>query len=166
MTTTYTTSYTHTHTTTYLAGKLLLSLQNIIQKSGLSPSKLADDWSSYERAITTWLASGHLQEITIEVYRPGDSALIGRWDLSVEYGADADGFWFDPDDIYYQVRKAGQWPDECDYCIIISNKPGRPDVGGWGPATFRSTDGMVRQSIGTMISANGIKASASYWRQP
>jgi hypothetical protein len=164
MTATYTTTYTYTHTVTYLAGKLLLSLKNIILKSGLNPDKLVGGWESHERAITTWLKSGHLQEVTIEVYRPGGSSLIGRWDLSVEYGAEADGFWFDPDDIYYQIRKQNAWPSDCNYSIIITNKPGRPDVADWGPVVFSSTDGMVRQSIGTMINANGLKASASYWR--
>lgn len=164
MTTTYATTYTNTHTAVYLTGKLLLSLKNIIVQSGLNPTKLTDEWNSLETAIKAWLLSGHLQEISIEVYRPRDSGLIGRWDLSVEYGVDADGFWFDPDDINYQVRKAGHWPSACNYKFIISNKPGRPDVAGWGPCTFRSTDGLVRQSIGTMIDANGMRASGAYWR--
>ena len=164
MSPTSTLTYTHGHTVTYLAGKLLLSLQLIIQKSGLSPARLIGDWSTYDRGITTWLASGDLQLISIEVFNPHAMALIGRWDLSVEYGADEDGFWFDPDDIAYEIKKCGVWPSTCDYSIKVTNRPGRPDVFGWAPCSFLSTDGMVRQSIGTMISSNGIRASAAYWR--
>lgn len=156
-------TYTHSHTVTYLAGKLLHSIKKIIHQSGLDPSKLADGWESYERAIKTWLSSGHLQAVTIEVYRPSSNALVRRWDLTVEYATAEDGFWFDPDDIYYEIRKCGLWPSTCEYSIIVHNKPGRPHVDGWGPTTFRPTDGLVRQSIGTMISANGIRASAAHW---
>jgi hypothetical protein len=140
-----------------------MSLNNIVIKSGLDPTKFVNDWKTNELAISTWLQSGHLEEVTIEVYRPGSSSSIGRWDLSIEHGTDADGFWFDPDDIYYHIRKCGHYPADCEYAILLSTKPGRPDVLGWSSCKFRSTEGMVRQSIGTMIDANGLKASASYW---
>ena len=52
----------------------------------------------------------------------------------------------------------------CDYRIVLITKRGRPDVEGWSAATLRSTDGFVRQSLGTTIDGNGLKSGTAYWR--
>jgi len=36
---------------------------------------------------------------------------------------------------------------------------------GWSPATYRSTAGMARQSLGSTIEHSGLGASAAYWRK-
>ena len=166
MNATYSTVYEYTYTVNYLSGKLLNSLKHIILKSGLSPAKLAGQWSIYENGFKTWLASGHLELVIIEVYHPHQPGVsVGRWDLKIEYGTAEDGFWFDPDDIYYEIRKQGAWPADCEYSVIIRTKPGKPPVDGWTTTNLRSIDGMVYQSIGTMIGSNGIRAAAGYWRK-
>jgi hypothetical protein len=73
--------------------------------------------------------------------------------------------WVNTDDIRYHIQKAGQWPSTCDYRIVLTTKPGRPDVDGWSATTLRSTDGFVRQSLGTTIDGNGIRSGAAYWRK-
>ena len=161
---TSTSTYTYSHTVKYLTGKLLLTLEHIILRSGLSPAKLTDDLELYERGVKAWLESRHLESIVLEVFRPGNSSLIGRWDLPIEYGTEPDGFWFDGEEVRYQIKKAGLWPSGCDYKITLMTKPDRPDVYGWEPGSLRSTAGLKRQTVGTMISANGVTASAAYWR--
>lgn len=157
---------TYTHTVTYVTDKMLMSLKEIIRCSGLSPEKMASEWKVLHRGISSWLNSRDLEAVHLEVFDPRDNALIGRWDFDMYYGAAGDGgMWVNTDDIRYHIRKAGQWPSLCDYEIVLTTKPNRPDVEGWRRGNFRSTDGFVRQSLGTTIDGNAIKASAAYWRK-
>ena len=73
-------------------------------------------------------------------------------------------FYTDTDQLRYHIKKAGVAPASANYDILLKNKPGRPDVAGWGTGSFRATDGMVRQSLGSTIEHSGLGASAAYWR--
>ena len=157
---------TYAHSVTYVADNMLMSLKEIICESGLSPGKLADQWAILQRGISRWLESRHLERVVLEVYNPQTNALVGRWDFDIAYGVQGDGaMWVNTDDIKYHILKAGQWPSQCEYTVLTTTKTGRPDVPGWSTTSFRSTDGFVRQSIGTTIDGNGLGAGASYWRQ-
>ena len=74
-------------------------------------------------------------------------------------------FWTDTEQLKYHIRKAGVAPSDATYDILVKNKPGYPDVAGWGPASFRSTDGFVRHSLGSTIEHNGLGGNAAYWRK-
>lgn len=157
---------TRTHSVTYVTDKLLTSLKTIIRESGLSPAELTDQWTVLERGIKRWLETEDLEEVHLEVYDPETDHLAGRWDFEIFYGYSGDGaFYADADAIYYHLRKAGLWPGSCAYRIVVTTKPGRPEVGGWSTTTLRSTDGFVRQSIGTAIDGSGLRAGGSYWRK-
>jgi hypothetical protein len=159
---------TFAHTVTYITDKMLRSLQFIIRESGLDPAQFADDWGWMERGIRTWLDSRDLQKVILEVFDPSDDDLVGRWDFEIvyDYGSDgAGGMWVDTDAIRFAIRKAGLWPSQCRYRLVVDTKPGRPDVEGWSRTTLRSTDGLVRHSIGTTIGANGAGSSTAYWRR-
>lgn len=159
---------TYTHSVTYVSDNLLRTLQDVIRLSGLSPEKIATEWASIDRALKTWIQSRHLEKVILEVYDPKTSKLVCRWDLELDYGWTADGdgrFWVDTDQIKTAILKAGHWPANCQYDVIFTNKPGRPDVSGWGPCAFRSIDGFVKQSLGTTIEHSGLGASASYYRK-
>lgn len=158
--------YSYTHSVTYVADNILKSFKDVIRLSGLDPTQLVEDWDSTMLALKTWLASGHLTCVVLEVYNPKTDALIGRWDVDVVYGASGDGnFWTDTDQIKYHIRKAGLWPSEARYRLILQNKGGRPDVRGWSSTTFRSTAGFVRHSLGSTIEHNGLGGNAAYWRK-
>lgn len=158
---------TYTHSVTYVTDKLLTSIKNIVRQSGLNPSKLTQEWESLERGIKTWLSTEHLEQVHLEVFNPTNNKLVGRWDLEIFYAFSGDGaaFWLDPDVISYHIKKQGLWPSNCDYRIIVTAKRGRPNVLGWSNTTFYSTEGFVRQSIGTTIDAGGLSTGASYWRK-
>lgn len=158
---------THTHSVTFVADKMLHSLHQIIRESGLSPEKLTEDWNTLQRGISTWLDTRHLEVVTLEVFDPDTDALVGRWDFELYYGTAGNGsMWVNTEDIRYHIRKAGTWPSLCEYRIVLTTKPGRPSVTGWSSTAFRSTDGFVRQSIGTTIDGNGhISAGSAYWRK-
>lgn len=164
--TTFVNVNTYTHSVTYVSDKMLKSLKDIILSSGLSPEKLTRDWEVLSRGIKTWLNTKDLESVHLEVYNPLTDKLIGRWDFEMYYGYSGDGaFWVDTDAINYHIIKAGVWPSNCDYRIVVTNKPGRLDVAGWSSATLRTTDGFVRQSIGTTIEGSGLSSGASYWRK-
>jgi hypothetical protein len=159
--------YSYTHSVTYVADNILKSLKDIISLSGLDPQKLVGDWEVLLRGISRWIESQHLQTVTLEIYEPATDKLITRWDVNVSYQWDlnAGTFWTDTDQLRYAIKKAGLLPAQAQYRVLVHNKPGEPDVAGWSSTSFRSTDGMVRQSLGTTIEHNGLGASASYWRK-
>jgi hypothetical protein len=159
---------TYTHSVTYVTDNILRSLQDIVRLSGLDPAQIADDWTVLERGISKWIESKHLETIVLEVYNPSTDVLIGRWDIDIAYEWSGDGggrFWVDTEQIKIAIKKAGVWPGSSKYSIICRTKSGRPDVNGWSTTTFRSTTGMVKQSLGTTIEHSGLGAGASYYRK-
>lgn len=159
-------AYSYTHSVTYVADNVLKSLKDIIRMSGMDPSKLANEWESTHLAIRTWLGTQHLEKVVLEVYNPLNNALVLRWDIDIVYQwSGSDGvFYTDTDQLRYHITKAGVAPASANYDILLKNKPGRPDVVGWGTGSYRATDAMVRQSLGSTIEHSGLGANAAYWR--
>lgn len=158
---------TYTHSVTYVTDNILRSLQDIVRLSGLDPSQIAEEWEVLERGIKTWIDSKHLETIVLEVYNPSTEVLIGRWDIDIayEWSGDSGRFWVDTEQIKIAIKKAGVWPGSSKYGIICKTKSGRADVVGWSTTTFRSTTGMIKQSLGTTIEHSGLGAGASYYRK-
>jgi len=156
---------TYVHSVTYVTDKMLMSLKEIIRCSGLSPKKFTSQWATLQQGINTWLNSRELETVHLEVYTPQTNALVGRWDFDIYYGTTGDGgMWVNTDEIKYAITKTGQWPSTCSYRIILTTKPGSQEVDGWSTTTFRSTEGFVRQSLGTTIDGNGLSSGTAYWR--
>lgn len=157
---------TYTHSVTYVADNILKSLKDIIRLSGMDPAAFTDKWASNERALKAWLASKHLQKVVLEIYDPRTEQLVTRWDIDISYDWSGDGsFYTDTDQLRYAIKKAGLAPSNVRYRILMDNKSGRPDVEGWSPTQYRSTDGMVRQSLGSTVEHSGLGGSAAYWRR-
>lgn len=158
--------YSYTHSVTYVADNILKTFKDIIRLSGLDPTNLVAEWESFMLAMTTWLRTGHLIGVVLEVFDPKTDKLVGRWDIDVVYGGTGDGsFWTDTDQIKYHIQKAGLWPSQASYRLLLQAKADRPDVTGWGKGTYRSTEGFVRNSLGATIEHNGLGGSAAYWRK-
>lgn len=159
---------TYTHSVTYVADNILKSLKDIIVLSGLSPEKLTSDWTVLQSGVSTWIDSGHLQSVTLEVFNPSTNALITRWDIEISYAWSSGGdgrFWTDTDLLKNAIKKAGVWPSSAKYEVVLQNSPGRPDVAGWSPCSYRSIEGFVRQSIGAAVEHSGLGGNASYYRK-
>jgi hypothetical protein len=154
----------YAYTVTYVTAKLLLTLKEIIREIGLDPSKLTNDWATYENAISTWLSNRELECITLEVYDPKTSKLLTRWDVDIQYASVGDGsLWVDTDAVRYAITKHGLVPSACLYDIKVKNRPGYTEVTGWTSCSFRSTDGFSRYSLGTTTGGNGLSAQTAYW---
>ena len=158
---------TYTHSVTYVADNILKSIKDIIRLSGLDPANFASNWELNMRGLKAWLASQHLERVTLEVFDPKTDALITRWDIEIVYNwGTGDGqFWTDTEQLKYAIRKAGVSPSEAKYRLLIKNKPGEPAVDGWSDTTFRSTAGFARQSLGSTIEHSGLGANTAYWRK-
>ena len=158
---------TYSHSVTYVAENLQKTLKNIVVLSGLDPGQMIEGWASTNLAISTWMQSKDLEKITLEIFKPTNNELVGRWDIEIAYGWSADDgrFWVDTEQIKTAIRKAGVHPSSCGYALLLKTKPGRPDVAGWGTGSYRSTDGFVKQSLGGTVQHSGLGADASYYRR-
>jgi hypothetical protein len=159
--------YSYTQSVIYVADNVLKSLKDIIRLSGLDPSKLVGDWAVLLRGISAWIESRHLESVSLEIFDPRSDKLITRWDVAVVYTWDisAGTFWTDTEQLKFAIKKAGLVPAQADYRVVVSNKDGRPNVDGWSSCSLRSTDGMVRQGLGTTVEHNGLSANTAYWRK-
>lgn len=159
-------AYNYTQSVTYVADKILKSLKDIIVLSGLNPEEFVGNWDCKMRGIKTWLESGHLESLELEIYDPATDKLITRWDITVVYGwAGGDGsFWTDTEQLKYAIKKHGILPSQAKYRMVAHTKDGRPNVDGWTSTESRSTAGMVRQSLGTTVEHSGLGGQAAYWR--
>lgn len=160
---------TYTHSVTFLSDNILKSMKHLIIMIGLDPRKLVSDWNLFDRGLQTWIKSRHLEGATIEIYNKYTNALIFRWDFAIDYsygdGGDGD-FWVDSTPIKNAIYKAGINTVNCTYDIKLKNKSGRPEVSGFVPCDYRSTEGFVRQSVGTTIGTNYLGSQSNYWRKP
>lgn len=157
---------TYSHSVAYVTDQMLRSLRYIITWTGLDAKNFVDDWAVYERGVRTWLESGHLETVVLEITN-ATGGLATRWDFTVDYGyGSGDGtMWADTQALKYAIAKAGVQPSECRYKITLMNKAGRPDVAGWGPGSLLSTEGFVKQSLGTTIGTQAIGTQAAYYRK-
>lgn len=158
--------YSYTHSVTYVSDNILKSFKDIIRLSGLDPSHLTSEWEILLRGITTWINSSHLEKVILEIYNPKSDALIIRWDIDIVYtwSSDEGNFWTDTEQLKYAIKKNGLIPSEANYRLLVVNKSGAPTVSGWSSTTLRSTQNMVKQSLGSTIEHNGLGANTSYWR--
>lgn len=162
---TFVSTPSYTHTVTHLTDKLLTSISTIIRDSGLDMGRLCRTRDRLEQGIKTWLESGHLEYVVLEIYEPGTDKLIRLWKFEVfTDGNGEQGFWFDGADIRYHLKKAGVVPSSCDYTVKVHNKPGEPAVSGWSTCSFRDASSLRQYSLGTTISVGNSGARTSYYR--
>lgn len=157
---------TYTHTATYIASKMMLTLKEIVRESGLDPGFLSNSWKPLEEGVAVWIRSRHLQGIMLEVYRLNNEELSARWDLEVSYATSngTDGsFYTDTELIRKSIAKVGLKPANCGYRFLVSTADGAPVLAGWTTRALLSTDNFVRYSVGSQIGAPGASVETSYW---
>lgn len=157
---------TYAYSVTYVTDQMLRSLRTIIMLIGLDQTKFVNDWATHELAIKTWLLSGHLKSVVLEIFHPF-AGLATRCDFTIDYGyGDGNGaMWVDTDALRYAIAKLGVIPAHCTYKVTLMTSPGEPYVPGWGDGSLLSTEGFVRQGLGTTIGTHAVGAQASYWRR-
>jgi len=53
---------------------------------GWTLEHFADRWESNTRAIKTWLGTGDLRKVILEIYKPANDKLVTRWHIALVYG--------------------------------------------------------------------------------
>jgi hypothetical protein len=158
--------YSYSHSVTYVSDNILKSFKDIIRQSGLDPSHLASQWEVLLRGISAWIESEHLEKVILEIYHPQSDLLLTRWDIDIVYtwSSSEGNFWTDTEQLKYAIRKCGVAPENAKYRLLVTNKPGAASVNGWSSTMLRSTQNLVKQSLGSTIEHNGLGANTSYWR--
>lgn len=159
-------AYARSHTSVYVSDKLRNFLKLLVRHYGLDPQGVVDAWSDWvDRAARSWLESGHLTDIVIEFYWPGQETAVARWDFPIRYdGNGVDEMWVDRLFFEDSFAKAKAPPAGCSYRIVLKTLPGEPAVAGVGSTTLRSINGLVAREVGTVIATPDIMASARYYR--
>lgn len=159
--------YSRTHSITYVSENILRSLKEIVRTSGLDVDKFTHNWDLYHRGISTWIQSGHLEKVELEIIDPRSNSLVCKWEIQISYAwSSGNGsFWADTDQLQYHLRKVGLAPSDAWFRVLATNKPGKPTVDGWTGTNAYPTEGMVRQSLGGTIEHHGLGANTAYWRK-
>jgi hypothetical protein len=149
-----------------VSDKLRNFLKLLVRHYGLNPQRVVDAWSDWvDRAVRTWLESGHLRAVILEFYHPDSTRAVARWDFPIHYdGNGVDEMWVDR--LFYEesFAKAKRPPSGSSYRIVLQVSPGEPAVDGVGDTNLRSVAGLVARDVGTIIATPDIMASARYYR--
>lgn len=70
MTSTFTYSYTRTHTATHLTEVILGTITDILADLGINMDRFHCDWVQNENAIKAWIEEGSLTQVVLECHRP------------------------------------------------------------------------------------------------
>ena len=77
--------FSRAHSIVFMSDNMRNTLREVIRENGISPDKLTQDWNTIERGIQTWMASGHLNNIVVEFFKPGASQVSARWEFPIGY---------------------------------------------------------------------------------
>ena len=159
-------AYSRAYTSVFVSDKMRNLFKLLVRHHGLDPQKVVDAWSDWaDRAVRTWLVSGHLSAIIIEFYWPGTDDAVTRYDFPIRYdGNGVDEMWVDRLFFEDSFAKAKAPPAGCSYRIVLKTSPGEPHVAGVGNTVLRSINGLVAREVGTVIATPDIMASARYYR--
>jgi len=100
-------TFSRTQSVTYVADNILKSLKDIIRLSGMDPSNFVSDAAVNMRGIKTWLETGDLEKIMLDIYNPSTDALLFRWEIDVSYGwSSGDGsFYTDTEQLKFNFQQ-------------------------------------------------------------
>jgi hypothetical protein len=167
MTSTYVTTYTRTHTATWLADLILSTIGDICAALGIDTSTLYRSWEQDFSAIKAWIEEGSLAMVVLECHQP-NGTVSPVVEFPVVYTSDAIG------DAHFTAHNASlarfrakleSVPYRTSYKLFCSFNGPRTPQPGWGPGTRASTDGLRSSSLGTIGSGPHASASMRYLRK-
>lgn len=127
----YSQVFSQAHSIVFMSDNMRNTLREVIREYGISPDRLMQDWS-------TWLRSGHLNNVVVEFFKPGASAASARWEFPVTYtgsGVD-DDMWLDKNYLRQLIVKSARPTSDCSYRIVLSTDDGAPTVSGFTSCSF------------------------------
>jgi len=166
MSATYTFTFNRTHTATFAADAMRNVLRDLLVAVGLDPGALVTNWSLNGEAARTWLRSGHLRELVLEIYAPGSTRAAARIDIPIRYDGSGfdDDMWVDREHVRRTGSHIGKLPAHYRYDVIFRLDPGAPPVAGMGDVALRDSSGLTARSAGTVIATPDILGGLRYWK--
>jgi len=165
MTSTFTYSYTRTHTATHLTDLILGTITDILAELDINMDRLHRDWVQNENAIKAWVEEGSLDTVVLECHQPS-GAVAPVIEFPVSYTASGAG----NTEFTASRARAARFRAKFDripsgttyklFCTFNGSHTAQP---GWGPGTRANTDGLCGITFGTLSSAPHASAGMRYF---
>ena len=166
MTSTHVTTYTRTHTATWIADLILSTIGDICASLGVDATRLYRDWQQDSSAITAWIEEGSLAMVVLECHQPnGTVAPVVEFPVVYTSSAINDAHFTAHSASIARFRaKLESIPRGTTHKLFCSFNGPRTPQPGWGPGSRASTDGLRSSSLGTIGNAPHASASMRYLR--
>ncbi len=168
MTSTFVTTYTRTHTATWLSELIFGTIADICAALGIDTSTLYHDWKQDLSAIKAWIEEGSLAMVVLECHQP-DGTVDPVFEFPVVYSSDVIGdahFTAHNASIARFYAKLRSVPRGTTYRLFCTYDGRQHSTQpGWGPGMRASTEGLRSSSLGTIGNAPHASASMRYFRR-
>ena len=160
---TTTTTYTRTHTATYLSDVIMGTVGDILGLLGVIPSDPAR-WDQDERAIAAWIEEESLEMVVLECRRPNGTTRP-VFEFPVTYDVSGVGQFEDSRASWARYQaKINSVPAGTRYKLFCTFCKSRTPQPGWGPGIRASTAVLQSTSFGSLAEAPHARASMRYLR--
>ena len=160
---TYTYSYTITHTATYLSEIIMGEIANLLTLLGITPNDAAR-WDIDQSAIAAWIVERSLDTVVLECLRP-DGTVRPIFEFPITYRSTGDGdFENSRAAIARAHAKISGVPRGTAYRLFCTFRFPSSDQPGWSPGARASTDGLSSTSFGVLADAPHARADLRRWR--
>lgn len=159
---TYTYSYTITHTSTYLSEVIMGEIANLLTLLGITPND-AERWDLDQSAIAAWIAERSLDKVVLECRRP-DGAVRPIFEFPITYRSTGQGnFENSRAAIARAHAKVSGVPRGTTYRLFCTFRFSSSDQPGWNPGIRASTEGLRSTSFGVLADAPHARADLRRW---
>lgn len=155
-------TYTRTHTATYLAEVILGTIGELLADLGIGSQRLYRDWDQDEAAIKQWIEEQSLDKVVLEFHRPdGTVSPIIEFPVAYDaYGLGDKQFTAQRAKLARYSAKIARVPVGTTWRIFCSYRTiTHTTMPGWSPGTRATTAGMRSSSFGVLASAPHASAS-------
>jgi hypothetical protein len=165
MTSTYTYSYTRSHTATHLTDIILGAITEILADLGINMDRLHRDWEQNENAIKAWIEEGSLDTVVLECHQPWGT-VVPVIEFPVSYTTSGDGnaeFTASRARLARFRAKLDRVPAGTTYKLLCTYNGPCSDQPGWGPGQRASIGGLHSITFGTLGSAPHASTGMRYY---
>jgi hypothetical protein len=148
-------TYTRTHTATYLAELVLGTVGDLLAALGIDSGRLYTDWDQDQAAIEKWIDEQSLAMVVLECRQPsGKVAPVFEFPISYSaYGLGDAAFTAQRAKIARYRAKLESVPAGTTYGLVCTFRGARTEMPGWHSGSRASTEGLRSTNFGVLGSA-------------
>lgn len=167
-TATHTSSFTRTHTATYLTDVVLGTIGDILAHLGLDPAWHHATYARDESAIIQWIGEEALDSVVLECTAPdGEVVLVAEFPLSYRGSSGQRADFVNSRAALARYRaKLATAPSGTTYRLVCTYRTVHTPMPGWTRSSRVSTAGMRGYSFGTLAGAPHANASVRFYLRP